>query len=473
MFGRKKDEEERTELDAAWDDENTTPPSVVDDDGEDSDASFPEPNAFDMTSDTVPLNDAEREEAGDAPFDTDDSFAYDAESEEFTEGDAVGFLDDSHTDFYEYGQEKHGVHDELEAPEEEGIPESVAVAGSTAVGKHGSGLTTKQAQLEAMPEHQKRSRRMRRTLIVVFVLLLALLAALAYFGWHLYQESRAVAEAETSDVTTEVEIAAEVEEVAPDTGSASTKNTNVTQLLGLLGKKQDDALKALGSGAAVTMDAEIADETSPMMRRLTVVLTEEPTDTKSGSPTVYLGVAPDDTVVIAGYSAATASLGYGTLSFADVVSNEHVIERTLTEAGLNVADGTVNLPDSKTYSSYAADGSTLVKEQCSFDGSVSQGGKDYSWTSVLVYNYTAANATGNLADTVRQVYVYVSDKAAAEKALEEKTKILKEREEAKAREEAEKKAAEEAAKREEEERRAAEEAAAAEAAEQPAENNTA
>ena len=99
MFGRKKDEEERTELDAAWDDENTTPPSVVDDDGEDSDASFPEPNAFDMTSDTVPLNDAEREEAGDAPFDTDDSFAYDAESEEFTEGDAVGFLDDSHTDF--------------------------------------------------------------------------------------------------------------------------------------------------------------------------------------------------------------------------------------------------------------------------------------------------------------------------------------------------------------------------------------
>ena len=482
MFKWRKDEE-RTELDAAWEDEAPKPyfagaaaegeawdaaEDALEGEAQGAEGSgegeawgaddaaqgaFPEPNDFDLSGDDEPIDDEEREVVSDTPFDTEDSFAYDAESEEFTEGDATGFLDDSHTDFYEYGEEKHGVHDAPEVPEAAGVPESPAVvAGRAGVGRHGSGLTTKQAKLEAMPEHQKRSRRMRRWLILVALLLVALLGALGYFGWRLYQESLVAVEQETTDVTTEVEVAADTEEVTADTGSVSTKKTTVPNLLGLLGKTQSEAIAALGSGATVTLETEIADETSPMMQRSTVVLTEEPTDTKSGAPTVYLGLDTEGKVVIAGYSAATASLGYGTLSFVDVVTSQHVVEQTLGEAGLNLPEGSVVLPDSSKYSTYAADKTTLVKEQCTFDGEVNQDGKDYNWTSVLVYNYTAANATGNLADTVRQVYVYVSDKAAADAALEAKSKVLEERK------------AEEA-KKAEEEAKAAEAAASSAAAE--------
>ena len=431
MFKWRKDEE-RTELDAAWEDEAPKPyfagaaaegeawdaaEDALDGEAQGTEGSgegeawgaddaaqgaFPEPNDFDLSGDDEPIDDEEREVVSDTP----------AES-----------------------------------------------AGRAGVGRHGSGLTTKQAKLEAMPEHQKRSRRMRRWLILVALLLVALLGALGYFGWKLYQESLVAVEQETTDVTTEVEVAADTEEVTADTGSVSTKKTTVPNLLGLLGKTQSEAIAALGSGATVTLETEIADETSPMMQRSTVVLAEEPTDTKSGAPTVYLGLDTEGKVVIAGYSAATASLGYGTLSFVDVVTSQHVVEQTLGEAGLNLPEGSVVLPDSSKYSTYAADKTTLVKEQCTFDGEVSQDGKDYNWTSVLVYNYTAANATGNLADTVRQVYVYVSDKAAADAALEAKSKVLEERK------------AEEAKKAEEEAKAA--EAAASSAATEAAASGTA
>ena len=73
-------------------------------------------------------------------------------------------------------------------------------------------------------------------------------------------------------------------------------------------------------------------------KSVTVALTAEPADSRSGTPTVYLGLDADGKVVQAGYSAATASLGYGSLSFADAVKNEHIVEKTLREAGVNVAD---------------------------------------------------------------------------------------------------------------------------------------
>lgn len=406
LFNRNKDEE-RTELDAAFEDEAPKPYFA----GAAADnAEFPEPNSFDLGEDIpgdeeVPSDeDASVNEVGASAAEKEDSFET---PDSFTED-----------------------------------VEDTAVVGR--FGRHGSGRTSKQAKLDQMPEHQKRSRRMRRNLIIVALLLVALMAALGYFGWRLYQESLEVAQQQTTSVTTEVEVAAGTEEVTADTGSASTKKTTVPNLLGLLGKTQDEAIAALGSGATVTLDSPITDESSPMMHRLTVVLTEEPVDTKSGAPTVYLGMDSEEKVVIAGYSAATASLGYGTLSFADVVTNQHVVEKTLSEAGLQLEEGTVVLPDSNTYSTFADDGTTLVKEQCAFNGEASQSGTDYIWNSVLVYNYTAANATGNLADTVRQVYVYVSDKAASDVALEAKAAVV-----------AEQKAAEEAAKKAEEEAAAA------------------
>ncbi|MBQ9067484.1 MAG: hypothetical protein IJ131_00260, partial [Eggerthellaceae bacterium] len=145
MFKRSRDEE-RTELDAAWDDENAAAGLRGSDYVEESDASeapFPKPHDFNLTSDSVPANASERDEATGVPFDADDSFAYDAESEEFTSGDASGFLDDSHTDFYSYGQKKHGVHDAPENADAAGSETSAAVVGGQ--GRHGSGRSSKRS----------------------------------------------------------------------------------------------------------------------------------------------------------------------------------------------------------------------------------------------------------------------------------------------------------------------------------------
>ena len=89
--------------------------------------------------------------------------------------------------------------------------------------------------------------------------------------------------------------------------------------------------------------------------------------------------------------------------------NEAIIEKTLAEAGVDVAQGSVTLPEDKTsYSTYDTDGKTLIKEYCSFSDTVDIEGAPHEWSAVLSYDYTMANATGNLADTVRTIYVYVS-----------------------------------------------------------------
>ena len=49
-------------------------------------------------------------------------------------------------------------------------------------------------------------------------------------------------------------------------------------------------------------------------------------------------------IVQIGYSAPTSALGFGSLSFADAVRNEHIIEKTLAEAGVKVDEGSVSLP---------------------------------------------------------------------------------------------------------------------------------
>ena len=174
-------------------------------------------------------------------------------------------------------------------------------------------------------------------------------------------------------------------------------------------KAKDEAIAALKHGATETTSKEVNEEGNPVKTNVTVALTDEPADTRSGTPTVYLGLNEDGAVVQAGYSAATASLGYGSLSFVDAVKNEGIIEKTLQEAGVNVPAGSAQLPADKTeYSEYASDGTTLVKESYSFSGTVDLNGAAHEWSALLLYNYSTANTSGNLADTIRIVYVYVN-----------------------------------------------------------------
>ena len=49
-----------------------------------------------------------------------------------------------------------------------------------------------------------------------------------------------------------------------------------------------------------------------------------------------------------------------------------------------------------------------MKESCSFNGTADIDGAAHEWSSVLLYDYTTANASGNLADTIRTIYVYIN-----------------------------------------------------------------
>ena len=85
------------------------------------------------------------------------------------------------------------------------------------------------------------------------------------------------------------------------------------------------------------------------------------------------------------------------------------MEKTLQEAGIPVAEGAAVLPEDKTaYSTYDTDGTTLVRENCSFSGTVDLNDAPHEWSAVLSYNYTTANMSGNLADTIRIIYVYIN-----------------------------------------------------------------
>jgi hypothetical protein len=51
-----------------------------------------------------------------------------------------------------------------------------------------------------------------------------------------------------------------------------------------------------------------------------------------------------------------------------------------------------------------------MRERCSFEGDVDVNGVPCTWSSVLSYDYTTQVVTGNLSDTVRIIYVYVTEK---------------------------------------------------------------
>lgn len=269
-------------------------------------------------------------------------------------------------------------------------------------GKHGVSLS------EDAPEHVRKSKRVRKRLTIIVIIFVVLLAALAFFGYRIFTESQSIAvqQAQSNSTSSDNSLS---DSASKDTGNTSSKLTEVPNLSSLLGKTQDEAVTELQHGATVTASRDVNEEGNAVKRNVTIALTAEPADSKTGTPTVYLGLDEAGTIIQVGYSASASALGFGTLSFADAVNNEHVIENTLREGGIQVADGAAVLPADKTsYSTYASDGTTLVRERCSFSGDVTVNGTACTWSAVLSYDYTTANLTGNLADTVRVIYVYVT-----------------------------------------------------------------
>lgn len=393
---------------------------------------FPKPRPFDAEGGVAPLREEDRDEVTGVPFDEDGAFDYDADADEFLD-DADSILDDDQRDYYRYGEKMHGVHktaadlreDEAAARRAERMKaEGPAVVGAgepaeeddgdvaseaSEPSRGGHAKPSKKEQFDGLPESVKRSHRMRRVLIIAIIVLVALAGAIGYFGYQMYVTSQTTAVQQTNETTSQTDQVAITDDANKDASTENVKQTDVPALVSLIGLTQDQAVTQLAHGATVTLTNNQSIEGNPVVTNVTVMLTEEPADAHSNTPTVYLGLDANGTVVQAGYTASTAELGYGSLSFKDAVENEHVVEKTLDDAGLTVADGTAQLPtDKDAYQTYASDGTTLVSERASFDGSASANGANYTWSAVLSYDYTAANATGNLANTIRQITVYVN-----------------------------------------------------------------
>lgn len=257
----------------------------------------------------------------------------------------------------------------------------------------------------AQSAYIQKSTRMRNVLIVIVVLLVALLVAICVLGFQIFDAARNTAVQQTqvtgTDTTTEDE--------ASDASPTVAKKTTVPDLVSLLGKTQEAAIAELAHGAQVTRTLEVNEEGNPIRTDVQIALTAEPSDSRTGTPTVYLGINEAGGIIRAGYSVATSSLGYGSLSFTDAVVNEHIIEKTLAEAGLTVSVGSAQLPaDKMAYSTYDSDGTTLVKEYYAFTGVGQATGVEHAWEGILSYDYSMANATGNLNDTIRTIYIYIS-----------------------------------------------------------------
>lgn len=263
--------------------------------------------------------------------------------------------------------------------------------------------------------HKRKSRRMRIVLIVVSIVLVALIGALIYFAFTLVNEASDVAyqTASRSDATTESP-AALASDAQDDSGQ---QHGDVPALTSLFGKTVDDAVAEVGRGATVTSEKDIKEETGKgddkktevVGKSVTVALADETTDNSGNTPTLYLDCDKDGAIMRVGYSTSVASLNYADMSFADIVQEGNIVENLLTDAGLPTDDGAVEMPAAEDYRTYADDGTTIVQEAFGFSGtSTATDGSEHEWTCRLSYDYSAANVSGNLADTIKLVQLYIN-----------------------------------------------------------------
>ena len=298
----------------------------------------------------------------------------------------------------------------------DGSSETAAVSvntGASNAGKPSGGKRGRGRHAAPEPEltpRMKKSKRTRKVLIVIVILLILLIGVVVYFGARVFKGSQEEAAQQAQE-----QVAAPKDNIAEGSGDdaveTAAKATDVPVLTSLLGKTTDEAVAEIGRGALITQNREVKEKGNKIKTTINVALTEEPADSKTGTPTVYLGLDKDGKIIQVGYSASASALGFGSLSFADAISNEHVVEKTLARIGVEIPEGSAVLPKKKDkYSTYASDGATVVKERCSFNGDTQVNGTDCEWSSVLSYDYTTQVVTGNLSDTVRIIYVYVTEK---------------------------------------------------------------
>ena len=209
---------------------------------------------------------------------------------------------------------------------------------------------------------------------------------------------------------------AQVQQVAQvtDTSKTTTSSKDTSKqlfapnLVNLMGKNTQEALQLLGSGAQITSTVPVSDINTACRMKITISLTNESGSAVAGTPTVVLGLDEGNSVIQASFQVNMVLLGYGFVSFSDAILNRHVIENTLTEAGLAIPVGQIHLPDNPSgYATYDKDGITVSKEEYTFSGSQVQNNINYIWRGTITFDYSLSNAQSNLSYTQRSIDVMV------------------------------------------------------------------
>ena len=256
--------------------------------------------------------------------------------------------------------------------------------------------------------HEDRAIRAKGSLIVAVVLAIVLIIALCVVSMLALNEA---AQAETQQTQTGGTAAQVSSDLDVSSSSSTTKKTaTVPSLTTLIGSDSDQAVDKLGHGAQIAKTADYSDDAIGAVQRITVVLTSEPSSSEYDAPTVYLDLNGKGAVVAASYRVAMSSLGYGPISFKQAVGKSKVIQHALDDAGLTIPANTkFTLPsDRKSYSVYQSDGKTLTKQKRTFTGQGSAAGMTYHWNGTITYDYSKANASGDLANTKRTVQIGVT-----------------------------------------------------------------
>lgn len=187
-------------------------------------------------------------------------------------------------------------------------------------------------------------------------------------------------------------------------------STQVINLVSLMGLSQNDAIKSIGHGADVQTQKSLSS--LGFLNEVVLALTDEKGDALSGTPSVTLGLDDAGAVRAASYEASTSLLGYGDIAFVPVVRDFHIVETMLNKVGLkHVKPGTVTLPDPSAYSSYESDQKTLSHEKYTFSGHTDEDNQGYDWQVTLDYDYTQANKTADLANTIKKITVSIRQAA--------------------------------------------------------------
>lgn len=178
----------------------------------------------------------------------------------------------------------------------------------------------------------------------------------------------------------------------------------IVNLVDLMGMTQDQTINALGHGATVERTSSL--DAMGYAKEVTIALADERASVYAGTPTVVVWLNSQGQVQSASYQAPTSLLGYGSLSFISAIEDEDIVDYVLSSVGLTSFDTSqLALPDKSQYSTYESDRKTLASEEYTFSGQGSAADQAYTWSVMLTYDYTQANETGNLANTIKQVHV--------------------------------------------------------------------